>query len=87
MSKHIIAMSKLSFSCLAVDAAEIGGRKLLLPGDISKVTCNYMEKSAEPIVVADNEPSECETLSEEDSRNNEGGNVKQFLCQTDVNKP
>ncbi len=46
-----------------------------------------MEKSAEPIVVADNEPSEGETISEEDSRNNEGGNVKQFLCQTDMDKP
>ena len=39
----------------AVDLAGIEGKKMSLPGEVSKVTCNYMEKSAEVIVPARNE--------------------------------
>lgn len=38
-----------------VDTAGIGGKKMPLPGEVSKVTCNYMEKSAEVIVLTGNE--------------------------------
>ena len=31
---------------------------MFLPGEVSKVTCSYMEKSAEFIVLAGNEPFE-----------------------------
>ena len=34
----------------AVDLAGIEGKRMSLPGEVSKVTCNYMEKSAEVIV-------------------------------------
>jgi hypothetical protein len=39
----------------AVDLAGIEGKKMSLPGEVSKVTCNYMEKSAEVIVPMGNE--------------------------------
>jgi len=35
-----------------VDTAGIGGKKMSLPGEVSKATCSYMEKSAE-VMVAD----------------------------------
>ena len=79
MSKHIIVTSKISSNCLAVDTAGIGGSKLLLPGEISKVTCNYMEKSAEVIVIADNEPAPMNGKSRMVSQSNEGRNIKSLL--------
>ena len=39
----------------AVDLAGIEGKKMSIPGEVSKVTCNYMEKSAEVIVPTGNE--------------------------------
>ena len=53
--------------------------KLLLPGEISKVTCNYMEKSAEVIVIADNEPAPVNGKSRMVSQSNEGRNIKSLL--------
>jgi len=41
--------------CIYVDTAGIGGKKMQLPGEVSKVTCSYMEKSAEVIVPTGNE--------------------------------
>ncbi|MDO6811146.1 hypothetical protein Q4603_21175 [Zobellia galactanivorans] len=38
-----------------VDTAVIEGKKMFLPGEVSKVTCSYMEKSAEVIVLTGNE--------------------------------
>jgi len=38
-----------------VDTAGIGRKKMSLPGEVSKVTCSYMEKSAEVIVLTGNE--------------------------------
>ena len=52
ISKHNIATSKLSFHFI-VDAAGIGGRKMLLPGEVSVTTCSITEKSAEAIIVVD----------------------------------
>jgi len=36
----------------AVDLTGIEGKKMFLPGEVSKVTCNYMEKSAEVVVAS-----------------------------------
>jgi len=55
ISKHIIVTSKVYKHRFVVDVAEIGGRKKLLPGEISVL--KSMEKSAEVIVVAGNEPT------------------------------
>ncbi|WP_299208764.1 hypothetical protein [uncultured Dokdonia sp.] len=38
-----------------VDLAGIERKKMFLPGEVSKVTRNYMEKSAEVIVLTGNE--------------------------------
>lgn len=51
VSKHIIVTPKEYQKGFYVDTAGIGGKKMQLPGEVSKVTCNYMEKSAEVIVV------------------------------------
>ncbi|PIB38257.1 hypothetical protein BFP75_01075 [Maribacter sp. 4G9] len=40
------------------DTAVIVRKKMSLPGEVSKVTCSYMEKSAEVIVLTGNEPFE-----------------------------
>jgi len=39
-----------------VDTAVIGGREKHLPGEVLSTTCSKDEKSAEVIVVAENEP-------------------------------
>jgi hypothetical protein len=38
ISKHIFATSKEYKNRLVVDTAEIGGRKMLLPGEVSEAT-------------------------------------------------
>jgi len=53
MSKHIIATSYKPWLCFIVDAAAIGGRKMLLPGEVS--VAKAVEKSAEAIVGFGNE--------------------------------
>jgi hypothetical protein len=58
-----------------VDAAGIGGRKMLLPGEILLFRERYKGKSAEVIVVVE---YELRTETAEDSQNNEGLNVKLF---------
>jgi len=55
MSKHIIVTPNEYKRCIDVDTAGIGGKKVFLPGEVSKATCSSMEKSAEVIVVAGNE--------------------------------
>jgi len=55
ISKHIIVTSEDYQNRIWVDVAGIGGKKMPLPGEVSKVTCNYMEKSAEVIVLTGNE--------------------------------
>jgi len=39
-----------------VDQAGIGGRKMLLPGEISRTTSSCIEKSADTILTIGNEP-------------------------------
>jgi len=56
ISKHIFVTSKIKYHFI-VDAAGIGGRTKLLPGEVSLSTSGYDEKSAEVIVAAANEPS------------------------------
>jgi hypothetical protein len=63
-----------------VDATGIGGRKKLLPGEVSSSTCGKDEKSAEAIVVIGNEPR----ALGEDSPDNEGLNVKQLQMPNGV---
>ncbi len=55
MSKHIITKFKMIVGGY-VDAAVIGRRLFILPGEVSKVYLNQKEKSAEVIVVVGNEP-------------------------------
>jgi len=52
-----------------VDAAAIGRRLFILPGEVSLFYLNYKEKSAEVIVAVGNEPVPL--------RNNTGGLTKQ----------
>jgi hypothetical protein len=40
---------------LLVDASVIEWQKMLLPREVSKATCSYIEKSAEVIVLKSNE--------------------------------
>ena len=54
VSKHTFA-KPLANKLLLVDAAGIGGRNMLLPGEVSPCL-EQGEKSAEAIVVARNEP-------------------------------
>ena len=75
MSKHDIAKPKESQEGSYVDAAEIGGRKVLLPGEILLHRKRYKRKSAEAIVVVE---YELRTETAEASQNNEGLNVKLF---------
>ncbi len=55
ISKHIIVTS-YNHCHVIVDAAGIGGRTKLLPGEVSLSTCGTDEKSAEAIVGHRNEP-------------------------------
>ncbi len=60
-----------------VDAAGIGRRLFILPGEVSLVYLNCREKSAEVIVVADT--SLCpEGTTQEVSQSSEGPNIKLF---------
>ncbi|WP_123803429.1 hypothetical protein [Maribacter sp. 4G9] len=58
VSKHIIVTPQEHQRCIYVDTAGIGGKKMFLPGEVSKATCSYMEKSAEAVVLTGNEPLE-----------------------------
>ena len=75
MSKHDIAKPKEYQEGSYVDAAGIGGRKMLLPGEILLYRKRYKGKSAEVIVVVE---YELRTETAEVSQNNEGLNVKLF---------
>jgi len=55
ISKHIFVTSTIQNHPI-VDAAGIGGRKKLLPGEVSWCRV-HREKSAEAIVAGSNEPS------------------------------
>ena len=79
VSKHNIA--KLATNNLfIVDTAGIGRRIMLLPREVSQATCSYTEKSAESIVIVDTSFDK----TEEVSPSNEGRNIKQWLCRTDL---
>jgi hypothetical protein len=56
VSKHDIAKPKEYQKVGYVDAAGIGGRKMLLPGEILVCRQRYTGKSAEVIVVVEYEP-------------------------------
>jgi len=45
ISKHIIAKSKEYNHCFIVDAAGIGGRKKLLPGEVSQNIVRSQQRS------------------------------------------
>jgi hypothetical protein len=73
VSKHTIAKPKEYPKVCYVDAAGIGGRKMLLPGEV--LVYLYTGKSAEVIVVVE---YELRIETAEDSQNSEGLNVKLF---------
>jgi hypothetical protein len=52
---HHCKVRKMFYRCL-VDAAGIGGRKMLLPGEVFRSTSLDQKKSAEVIVPESNEP-------------------------------
>jgi len=49
---HCDVLNAFKVNTEAVDLAGIEGKKMFLPGEVSKVTCNYMEKSAEVVVAS-----------------------------------
>jgi len=53
VSNHVLAMPKDYKKGSYVDAAGIGGRKMLLPGEIPECRQRYSGKSAEVIVVTE----------------------------------
>ena len=55
VSKHIIVTPQENQKDDYVDTAVIARKKMFLPGEVSKATCSYMEKSAEVIVLTGNE--------------------------------
>ena len=73
VSKHLFA-TPLTNKRLFVDAAGIGGRKVLLPGEVSRCRARR-EKSAEAIVVIWKRA----VSAAEVSQDGEGLNVKFFL--------
>ena len=56
ISKHIIATSETFNNRFSVDAAGIGGRKMLLPGE-ALTGASFVRESAEAIVGSGNELS------------------------------
>jgi hypothetical protein len=75
VSKHDIAKPKEYQKGSYVDATGIGGRKMLLPGEIQVYLQGDTGKSAEVIVVVE---YELRTETAEVSQNNEGLNIKLF---------
>ena len=65
VSKHIIAKPNEYQKDKHVDAAGIGGRKMLLPGE-ALTSVNFVRESADAIVAIGNEPqkSKCGGLTE-----------------------